>query len=284
MVFKSYNSSKVVISFELFPPRTDQGVSTLKERLTHLASLNPDFITVTYGAMGSTQTNTLEIASHIKNVLNIEVAHHLTCVGATTQNINHTLSQMLEHNISDVVALRGDPPEGTQGFTSTLNEFRYAEDLVNHINTAGRFSIAVAGYPEKHIEAPNMATDIDNLKRKVDAGADAIITQLFYNNDDYFEFVNICINSGINIPIIPGLMPILDVQQIQRITSMCGATIPDKLLNDLLKTEGNPSATHRLGIDHTINQAIELKKNGAPGIHFYVLNQYFHISEIMTAI
>jgi len=284
MVFNTYNSSKVIISFELFPPRTDQGVSTLKERLAHLAGLNPDFITVTYGAMGSTQTNTLEIASHIKNVLNIEVAHHLTCVGATTHTINNTLTQMLENNISNVVALRGDPPEGTQDLSSTLNEFRYAEDLVKHINAAGRFSIAVAGYPEKHIEAPNMAADIDNLKRKVDAGADAIITQLFYNNDDYFEFVNLCINSGIHVPIIPGLMPILDVQQIQRITSMCGATIPRGLLRDLLKTEGDRSATHRLGIEHTINQATELKKNGAPGIHFYVLNQYFHISEIMTAI
>jgi methylenetetrahydrofolate reductase (NADPH) len=284
MVFKSYNSNKVAISFELFPPRTDQGVSTLKKRLTHLAGLDPDFITVTYGAMGSTQTNTLEIASHIQNVLNIEVAHHLTCVGATTQTINNTLAQMLENNISNVVALRGDSPEGIQDITGTLNEFRYAEDLVKHINNAGRFSIAVAGYPEKHLEAPNLVTDIDNLKRKVDAGADAIITQLFYNNDHYFEFVNLCINAGINVPIIPGLMPILDVQQIQRITSMCGATIPNKLLKALLKTEGNPSATHRLGIEHTINQATDLKKNGVPGIHFYVLNQYFHISEIMTAI
>jgi methylenetetrahydrofolate reductase (NADPH) len=284
MIFKSYNSNKTIISFELFPPRTTKGIETLKDRLPHLANLNPDFITVTYGAMGTTQANTLEIAAYIKTVLNIDVAHHLTCVGTTHQSINTILATMLEYDINNIVALRGDPPEGTQTSTVTSSDFNYAKDLVEHIKQSDKFSVAVAGYPEKHVEAISMTSDIQNLKRKVDAGADAIITQLFYDNSDYFNFVDICRASGIDIPIIPGLMPILDVHQIQRITSMCGAQIPDRLLQNLIKTEGNPAATHRLGIDHTINQAAELKTRGVPGIHFYVLNQYFHIAEIMAEI
>lgn len=284
MLFKSYKPNKTIISFELFPPRTVEGVNTLKARLPYLANLSPDFITVTYGAMGSTQANTLEIASYVKKVLNIDVAHHLTCVGATHKHINDVMNSMRENDIASVVALRGDPPAGDSSFTTTSTAFAHAEDLVRHIMNDSGFSIAVAGYPETHIEASNMDSDIHYLKQKIDAGADAIITQLFYDNSDYFRFVEVCRNSGINVPIIPGLMPILDVHQIQRITSMCGATIPPDLLSNLLQTEGNPAATHRLGIEHTIAQAKELKSSGVPGIHFYVLNQYFHISEIMTAI
>ena len=284
MLFKSYKPNKTIISFELFPPRTDQGIKTLKARLPHLVNLNPSFITVTYGVMGSTQTNTLEIASYIKKTLDIDVAHHLTCVGATPDHINDTMNMLLANDIHSIVALRGDPPKEEPEFMNAASEFQHAEDLVHHIAESNAFSIAVAGYPETHIEAPSLQSDIRYLKQKVDAGADAIITQLFYDNNDYFKFVEACRDAAITVPIIPGLMPILDVNQIQRITSMCGAKIPPYLMQELLKTEGNPAATHRLGIEHTIAQAKELKANGVPGIHFYVLNQYFHISEIMTAI
>ncbi|MGH2544994.1 MAG: methylenetetrahydrofolate reductase [NAD(P)H], partial [Ardenticatenaceae bacterium] len=279
-----YAQNRSIISFELFPPRTDAGMRTLEERLPRLIDLGPDLLTVTYGAMGSTRERTLEVASKIKNEYGVEAAHHFTCVGLSRSEISLALETIASHNIENIVALRGDPPRGETMFTPPPDGYGHAGELVEHI--AGNYDtgIAVAGYPEKHIEAPDFETDLANLKRKADSGADVIITQLFYNNQDFYRFVDQCRNIGISLPIVPGLMPILRTDQIKRITSMCGATIPARLLEKLEGAGDDEEKVYRIGIDHTTEQALDLLDHGVAGIHFYVLNQHFHIAEIMEQI
>ena len=279
-----FKNKSPVISFELFPPRTERGMSDLEERLPRLISLNPDFITVTYGALGSNRDQTLEITSRIKNYYKMEAAHHLTCVGATRGELTEILHQIQDHNIENIIALRGDPPQGTSTFTQPDNGYLHANELVEHVRRHGGFGIGVAGYPETHSEAPSTDIDLRNLKRKVDSGADIVITQLYYNNQHYYRFLDRCKTLGITQPIIPGLMPILSFEQIKRITSMCGATIPKTLLRSMEDAEGNQAKIHEIGITHTAEQALDLLRNGVPGIHFYVLNQHFHIAEIMERI
>ena len=279
-----YKSERPDISFELFPPRTDRTLAELEERLPKLIDLGPSLITVTYGALGSTRDRTLEITSKLKNEYGVECAHHLTCVGSTREEIGVILEDIRKHNIENIVALRGDPPRGEAEFTPPKAGYSHGNELVEHIGRVGGFSIAVAGYPEKHLEAPNLENDLQNLKRKVDSGADVIITQLYYDNHDFYDFVERCRAIGIHQPIIPGLMPILSVEQIKRITSMCGATIPAELLQSLEDARDDEERVHEISIIHTANQALELLNQGVPGIHFYVLNRHFHIAEIMERI
>ena len=279
-----YAGSLPSISFELFPPNTDKGIKELEERLPKLISLSPSIITVTYGAMGNTREKTLEIASMIKNQYGIDTAHHLTCVGSSNSEIEKILNDIHDNGIENIVALRGDPPKGQTSFVKPENGYGHANELVSHIVDHGGFDVAVAGYPEKHIEAVDLQSDLTNLKTKVLNGADLIITQLYYDNDDFYRFVDSCRSFGINAPIVPGLMPILNTDQIKRITSMCGATIPVQLLKKLEDASSDQSRVHEIGIEHTANQAIDLLQHGVPGIHFYVLNRYFHIAEIMDRI
>ena len=279
-----YKSGRPDISFELFPPRTDKTLIELKERLPKLIDLNPSLMTVTYGALGSTRDKTLEIASAIKNEYGMECAHHLTCVGSSRQEIDLILQDIRNHNIENIVTLRGDPPQGETKFTAPRDGFSHGNELVEYIKRVGGFSIAVAGYPETHIEAPDVDKDLQNLKRKVESGADVVITQLYYDNRSFYDFLERCRAIGINQPIIPGLMPILGVEQIKRITSMCGATIPLDLLRRLDDARDDVKSVHEIGIAHTTNQALDLLKQGVPGIHFYVLNRHFHIAEIIQRI
>lgn len=279
-----YKIGTPVISFELFPPRTARSLSELEERLPGLISLNPSFMTVTYGALGSTRDRTLEIASLLKNVYGMETAHHLTCVGATKADITEILTKMQRHNIENVVALRGDPPQENGIFIPEENGLSHGNQLVKHIREFADFGIAVAGYPEKHIEANDYKTDLQYLKSKVDCGAEVIITQLFYDNHHFYRFVEDCRAVGITQPIVAGLMPILNFQQIKRITRMCGATIPPKLLKSLEDAGQDDEAVLKIGIIHTSNQALDLLNQGVDGIHFYVLNRRFHIAEIMDRI
>jgi methylenetetrahydrofolate reductase (NADPH) len=279
-----YASTDPVVSFELFPARSEQGLARLEERLPKLIALEPSFLTVTYGALGTTQGRTLELVSKIKNSYGKEAAHHLTCVGSTREDLNRTLEAIRGENIENVVALRGDPPQDQETFEPPEGGYRYGNELVEHIRDFGGFGIAVAGYPEKHIEAPDLETDLQNLKRKVDAGADVIITQLFYQNQSFYDFVDRCRALGITQPIVPGLLPILDLVQIQRITEMCGSRISDRLLGKLIEAGEDQGRVRELGIEHTVEQALDLLKHGVPGIHFYVLNQHSHISEIMERI
>jgi methylenetetrahydrofolate reductase (NADPH) len=239
---------------------------------------------VTYGALGTTRDRTLQVVSKIRNDYGKDVAHHLTCVGNTREEIAQLLHDIRKENIENIVALRGDPPQGKTEFKPPKGGYRYGNELVEHIREFGGFGIAVAGYPEKHIEASDLETDLQHLKRKVDAGADVVITQLFYDNGFFYEFVDRCRAVGIEKPIVPGLLPILNVEQIKRITQMCGSSIPTQLLRKLTQAGDNPKKVHEIGIRHTVSQAQDLLTHGVPGIHFYVLNQYFHIAEIMEQI
>ncbi len=279
-----YAGDLPIVSFELFPPATDKGLAKLQERIPKLISLAPAFISVTYGALGSTRDRTLELTSTIKNAYGHEVAHHLTCVGSTRLKIDELLGQIREHSIENIVALRGDPPQGQVRFEVAEGGYAHANQLVEQVREFGGFGIAVAGYPEKHVEAPDLETDLRNLKRKVAAGAHVIITQLFYDNKSFFRFVERCRAIGIEQPIVPGLLPILNVDQIKRITGICGSSIPQPLLQQLMDAEEDEHRVHEVGISHTAAQAIDLLDKGVPGIHFYVLNQHFHISEIMQRI
>ena len=276
-----YRTGAPAISFELFPPKTARGLFKLSQRLPKMKALDPAFISVTFGAFGTAQDRTLEIACQVRE-LGIETAHHMTCVGSGREEISRRVERIRAAGIRNIVALRGDPPAGTTRFTSPPDGFQYASELVRHLRSIGRMGIAVAGYPEKHLEAADLDTDIRNLKTKVDMGADVVITQLFYDNQRYYDFVERCRRAGIDKPIVPGLLPILSLNQIQRITTMCGSQIPPQLLQSLEAAHGNDHLIHRIGIEHTLEQARELLARGVPGIHFYVLNRYFHIAEIMA--
>jgi len=285
-------SDKAIISFEIFPPKTTNGIEKLKTVLSELSTLSPDFITVTYGAMGTTRDKTIDIAKYIKNQLKIETACHLTCVGANRKEIDLFLTKIMTHEIENIVALRGDPPAGEKDFIPPEDGYTYANELVHHIrgfekrNTKFNvnFGIAIAGYPEKHLEAPNFEIDLVNLKKKVDSGADIIITQLFFDNNHYYEYVRKVRNIGIKIPIIPGLMPILSSKQIMKITNMCGTNFPQNLKNKLENSADNDAYAEELGIKQCIKQAKDLLENGAPGIHFYVLNKSSHIKRILNSL
>jgi len=292
MRFPEYfkDGGKPIISFEIFPPKTDKGMEPLLEIIPELVALGPDYITVTYGAMGSTQHRTLEIASLIKNVYKMETACHLTCVGASRNELDEILMRISDSSIRNIVALRGDPPQGDKTFIPPSDGYAHANQLVVHIrrleSEKGQvpFGIAVAGYPEKHIEAPSMEIDIANLKRKVEAGGDIIITQLFFDNKFFFNFVERARTAGITVPIIPGLMPILSVKQIKRITSMCGSSIPHELQLELESAADDDEKASEIGIRQCIRQAKDLLSHGVSGIHFYVLNKSTHIRKIIEAL
>ena len=270
-----------IISFEVFPPKTDAGMQNLRRVLGELVALEPHFMTVTYGALGTTRDRTLEIATTITRDFGVESACHLTCVGSSRTDIDCILHDIRQAGIENIVALRGDPPKGETAFTPPLDGYAHANELVAHIRRFADFGIAVAGYPEKHIEAPDAATDLTNLKRKVDAGADVVITQLFYDNADYFRFVASARAIGITQPIVPGLLPIQSVKQIRRITSMCGSTIPPALAAELATASDDDAAAEAIGVRQCVAQAQELLQRGVPGIHFYVLNKVSHMRQIV---
>jgi methylenetetrahydrofolate reductase (NADPH) len=296
--FNPRRGSNPVISFEVFPPKTDAAMDNLRRVLPELIELRPTFMTVTYGALGSTRERTLEIATMIRRDFGWESACHLTCVGSSRADLDRILDEIRQAGIENIVALRGDPPKGETSFAPPPDGYSHADELVTHIrrweqqsnqqlaisnqqSAVIRFGIAVAGYPEKHIEATDAATDLANLKRKVDAGADVVITQLFYDNADYFRFVDSARATGITQPIVPGLLPILSVKQIRRITSMCGSKIPPALLSELESAGDDDSAAEAVGVRQCVAQATELLERGVPGIHFYVLNKAGHMRRIM---
>jgi len=282
-----------VISFEVFPPKTDAAMQHLEQVLPEIVQLRPDFMTVTYGALGSTQERTLEIASKIQNQYKVPTACHLTCVGSSKTDLDAILKRIHDAGIRNLVALRGDPPAGETKFVAPKDGLGNANELVEFIRAGeragkfgpmGSFGIAVAGYPEKHVEAPDLKTDLTNLKRKVDAGADCVVTQLFYDNRHYFAFVKMAREMGIKVPIVPGLLPILSAKQVMRITSICGSCLPEGLKRDLEAAGDDPAKSEEIGVKQCIAQATELLEKGAPGIHFYVLNKSSHMMRIMDKV
>jgi methylenetetrahydrofolate reductase (NADPH) len=260
-------------SFEFFPPKDNEGFDKLFTTITQLKPCQPTYVSVTFGAGGSTRTKTIDLVGRIKNEIGLESMAHLTCVGSDKEYIAAILDTLQAQGIQNVLALRGDPPQGQEKFEKPENGFAYANELVAFIRANYDFCIGVAGYPEGHIECPDKKADLDHLKRKVDAGADFIVTQLFFDNRYYFDFIDRAQNLGIQIPIIPGIMPILNVKQVQRFTKMCGSTIPAALMERLDAVQDDPETVRQLGIDHATEQCERLLQEGAPGIHFYTLNR-----------
>ncbi len=263
-----------VVSFEFFPPKTKKGVNTLYDTVRTLKPCRPSFVSVTYGAGGSTRDRTIDLVARIKRELGIETMAHLTCVGSTRDELRATLARLADAGIENVLALRGDPPKGENHFVATAGGFAYASELVAFIREEGfPFCVGAACYPESHPEAANMDDDLQHLKTKVNAGVDFLITQLFFDNQDYLSFVRRARAVDINIPIVPGLMPVTNVAQIKRFTKMCGSRIPQELHRRLRIVEHDPASVVATGVYWTATQARELLQHGAPGIHFYTLNK-----------
>ncbi len=273
-----------VFSFEFFPPKTDEGEQNLRHALGELRELEPDFVSVTYGAAGSTRGLTLELTKWIKRELGIEAMAHLSCVGATRDELCVILDSLDDAGIENVLALRGDAPRGETEWRPHPGGLRYSSELAALIDERYSMSIGAACFPEVHPEAADMTSDLRFLKHKVDNGASFLITQLFFDNEVYFRFVAEARAAGIDVPIIPGIMPITDVGQIKRFTGMCGASIPDSLLRQLEKRAPFPSEVLQLGVSYATLQCAELLARGAPGIHFYTLNRSPATRAILAAL
>lgn len=267
------NQGTPSFSFEFFPPKTDEAFDTLMETIRELQKLHPTFVSVTYGAGGSTRRRTIDVVAKAKGELGQESMAHLTCVGSTEEELRDVLDELRRQGIENVLPLRGDPPAGTDVFEKTPGGFGYANELVSFIKENYDFCLGVAGYPEGHQEADDFDTDLANLKLKVDAGADFVITQMFFDNRFYFDFVVQARAIGIDVPLIPGIMPILNLGQIQRFTQMCGASIPEELLERLEAIKEDADAVRQCGVEHAAQQCRELLEGGVPGIHFYTLNR-----------
>jgi len=281
-----YFSDRIAVSLELFPPKTEEGMVDLFQNVSELMSFGPSFFTCTYGAGGSTREKTLDIVERIHNDFFIHVAAHLTCVGSTVDELREYLRDAQQRHVDFIVALRGDPPHGEKRFVPKEGGLTYAYQLVELIRSEfPEFGIAVAGYPETHQEAPNRAKDLENLKRKVDAGADIVITQLFYDNDDFYRFRDRCEAIGISVPIVPGILPVTNLKQIQRISSLCGCSLPPELLGRLEVHAENPQGQFDVGVYHATRQVEDLVgRGGCRGIHFYCLNKSRAVATILRAL
>jgi methylenetetrahydrofolate reductase (NADPH) len=260
-------------SFEFFPPKTDEGVASLMQTAAALKSLNPAYVSVTYGAGGSTRARTVAVAKRIQGELGIDVLAHITCTGSSVDELRDVFRELEAANISNVLALRGDPPRGSSSYVAHAEGFAHASDLVRMVEHEFDFCIGAACYPEKHPEADSFHADLDAVEKKVRMGARFLITQLFFDNTHYFDFLARVRARGITVPVIPGIMPITNYEQIDRFTAMCGATIPAGLRSELELRRNEPEAVAELGVAFATLQCVELIEGGAPGIHFYTLNK-----------
>lgn len=272
------------LSFEVFPTKTDEAFETLMGTIGELKEFKPDFFTCTYGAGGSTRDRTIQIIEALKNRFSQRVASHLTCVGSTVEQLRDYLDHAVSLGTDYIVALRGDPPKGQSEFQQTVGGLRYANELVSLIKSDyPQLGIAVAGYPEIHQEAPSAQIDLDNLKRKVDSGADIVVTQLFYDNQDFYRFVDQCEKAGIRVPIVPGILPILNLKGILRFTQLCKAKLPASLIEKLSEKD-DEAWQSKVGVDYAIEQVSDLLQHGIPGMHFYVLNRSDSVGRVLQAV
>jgi methylenetetrahydrofolate reductase (NADPH) len=273
------------ISFEFFPPKNEQGFNLLYQAIEDLRPLKPSYVSVTYGAGGSTRQKTVELVEKIQNEIGIRSMAHLTCVGHTADEIGSILDDLWKAGIVNVLALRGDPPAGQSSFVATEGGFANADGLTKFIRSRHDFCIGVAGYPEGHPQCLNKTRDLEYLKRKVDHGANFVVTQLFFDNADFYRFRDDARAMGITVPIVAGIMPITNVNQIKRFVSMCGAKIPHRLLKKLESIEGaGPDTVHQAGVDYAAMQCRDLVFNDVDGLHFYTLNKSKATVEICKAL
>lgn len=278
------NRGEKTFSFEFFPPKNYSSILELGINIGQLMKLSPSFISVTYGAGGSTQDASFNLIDYINNKIGLVTMAHYTCVNSTREKVTQDLKYFDEKNIENLILLRGDPPKGETKFNNPGGDFHFASDLIEFVAAEKRYCIAAAGYPEAHPESPSMEEDIQNLKNKVDKGANFVVTQLFFDNNYYFEFVERARKAGIEVPIIPGIMPITNFKQIKRFTQMCGANIPQPLIENLEPYQDNLAKTYEIGVDFSIAQCRDLLDKGAPGLHFYTLNKSRATVDIFSSI
>ncbi len=269
------------VSFEFFPPRTAEGIPAVLETLHGLRAYCPDFVSVTYGAGGSTRSFTEEITFQAKRTAGVEVMAHLTCVGQTKEEIHEVLERLEAEGVENIIALRGDPPRGSTEFVPTPGGFQHATDLLRHIKSNFKFGVAAACYPEGHTESVDLDADLKYVKQKVDNGADFLVTQLFYDNRYFFDFVERARAGGIDVPIIPGVLPVLNSSQVRRFTVLSGSKIPPALDRLLDKYADNDDSARDMGVEYATDQVRELWDSGVPGVHFYVLNRSYSVSRIL---
>ncbi|MBA2348738.1 MAG: methylenetetrahydrofolate reductase [NAD(P)H] [Solirubrobacterales bacterium] len=274
-----------LFSFEFFPPKSPTGEENLKQALRELEPLSPDYVSVTYGAGGTTRETTIEIVSHLKEDFGIEAMAHFTCVNATTDELRATLDRMRDAGVENVLALRGDPPQGAERWTKTDGGLEFSRELVELIRDEyPEFAIGGAAFPETHIHATSPEDDIRYLKEKVDAGMQFVITQLFFDNAHYFDFVARAREAGVEVPIIPGVMPITSYEGIKRMTTLTAAELPAPLERELVVRKDDPEAIQELGVSYATLQCAELLSGGAPGIHFLTLNRSPATRAILAAL
>lgn len=270
----SLNSKRPALSFEFFPPKDDIGFWDLYRTIESLKPLEPTYVSMTYGAGGSTRRKTIDLVERIKSDIGIEPMAHLTCVGSTRAELAEVVDDLKANHVENILPLRGDPPEGESGFVPVEGGFRYANELVAFIRQRHPdLCLGGACYPEGHPEAPSKAKDLENLKRKVDAGVDFLITQLFFDNRDFYDFCDRARGARIDLPIIAGLMPVLSVRQVKKFTQMCGARIPNELLRQIEAVEDDTEAVRHIGMYHATQQCLDLLEHDVAGIHFYTLNR-----------
>jgi methylenetetrahydrofolate reductase (NADPH) len=281
---QALDDTRPAFSFEFFPPKTDEGMDNLWHALTDLREDEPTYVSVTYGAGGTTRDRTIDITKRIKRELGIEAMAHFTCVGATVDQLRSALDEMRDAGIENVLALRGDPPQGQTEWTATEGGLSYSTELAQLIGDNYDFAIGAACFPEVHPASPSLEQDLDVLKQKVDAGVTFVITQLFFDNEMYFAFVDKARAAGVEVPIIPGIMPVTNFAQVKRFTDMCGASIPPDFERELAARADDPDAVKDLGVAYATLQCSELLARGAPGIHFYTLNRSPATRSILAAL
>ena len=278
----AYENGRFGLSFELFPPKTPESEAMMWRTVEDLMAFEPALITCTYGAGGSTRGTTLDVIEGVRSRHSLPVASHLTCVGSSVDELRGYLREAGDRGVSAIVALRGDPPKGETSFTPVADGLRYASELVALIRSEfPEFGILVAGYPETHQEAVNAEADLDNLKRKCDAGGDVVVTQLFYDNADFFRFRDRCAAIGITQPIVPGVMPVTNYAQVRRIASLCKARLPDEFTRAFEAAGADEAAQFEAGVEFASRQVQGLLDGGVPGIHFYVLNKSTATSRVL---
>ncbi len=279
-----FKERKQGISFEFFPPKSAEGKDALMKVVKDLSAYDPLYVSVTYGAGGTTQDRTISALKWIKQETDLTVMSHLTCIGATRASMDALLKEYQAHGIANILALRGDPPKNAPAFDLTQGEFKYARDLVEFIKKYDYFSIAVAVYPEGHGQSPSIEKDMDYTKQKIDAGADFGITQMFFDNRYYYEFMDRAAKSGIAIPILPGIMPIIDCKKIVEFAGFCNTTVPKEILDRMEPVMDMPEEMRKLGVEFAVRQCEDLMKHGVNYFHFYTMNRSDSASEILKTL